>query len=140
MPSEPCCSLTGSHKYRTKLKDDQKPALGKFAFLSAEQAAARKLFRTLEPIAQGVFLTRDLVSEPANVLYPESFAAKAKELTKLGLEVQVLGEKEMSKLGMGSLLSVGRGVEPRLATVGHGVEKALRKLRTKPRSPLWGRV
>ena len=54
-------------------------------------------------------MTRDLASEPANILYPKSFAAEGKKLTKLGLKVQVLGEKEMQKLGMGSLLGVAQG-------------------------------
>ena len=96
-------------KYRTKMKEDQKQALSKLTFLLEKPALARKLYKALEPIAEGVFLTRDMVSEPANVIYPESFAAQATELTKLGVEVQVLGEKEMAKLGMGSLLAVGQG-------------------------------
>ena len=58
-----------------------------------------------------MFLTRDLVSEPANVLYPVEFARRAKELTKLGVKVQILGEAEMKKLGMHVLLGVGQGSE-----------------------------
>jgi len=54
-------------------------------------------------------LARDLVNEPANVLFPTEFAARAKELTKLGVKVEVLGEKAMEKLGMGALLGVGQG-------------------------------
>src|SRR6202012_5636018 len=52
---------------------------------------------------------RDLVSEPANILFPEEFAKRVQALDKLGLEVEVLGEAEMAKLGMGSLLGVGQG-------------------------------
>ncbi|MGH6929158.1 MAG: leucyl aminopeptidase, partial [Dongiaceae bacterium] len=58
-----------------------------------------------------VFFTRDLVSEPANVLFPESFAQRARELTKLGVKIEILGEAQMKKLGMGALLGVGQGSE-----------------------------
>ena len=54
-------------------------------------------------------LARDLVNEPANVLGPAGFAARAKELTKLGVQVEVLGPKALEKLGMGALLAVGQG-------------------------------
>jgi len=56
-----------------------------------------------------VFFTRDLVSEPANVLYPESFMKEVSALEKLGVEIDVLDEKEMKKLGMGALLGVAMG-------------------------------
>jgi leucyl aminopeptidase len=52
-----------------------------------------------------------LVSEPANILYPESFAAICRELSDLGVEVDVLGEAEMTNLKMGALLGVGQGSE-----------------------------
>jgi len=56
-----------------------------------------------------VFFTRDLVSEPANILYPDSFAKQAKSLERLGVKVEVLGEAQMRRLGMGALLGVGQG-------------------------------
>jgi leucyl aminopeptidase len=64
---------------------------------------------TPSALADGVIFTRDLVSEPANVLYPAEFARRVKGLESLGLEVEILGEAEMEKLGMGSLLGVGQG-------------------------------
>ena len=70
---------------------------------------AKKLFSELSAVAKGIFLARDLVSEPPNILYPESFARKLMSLRKLGLKVEVLSEKDMTKLGMGSLLGVGQG-------------------------------
>ena len=76
---------------------------------TAKESAAKKAFATLEKIADGVFFTRDLVSEPANVIYPESLAKQAKSLEKLGVEVEILGEAQMRKLGMGALLGVGQG-------------------------------
>ena len=95
-------------KYRTKLEKDQKPALAKITIHTAS-AKAKTTFADLQKIADGVFLTRDLVSEPPNVLYPESFAARCLKLESLGVKVTVLGVKEMTKLGMGSLLGVGQG-------------------------------
>ena len=96
-------------RYKTKEPDSNKLSLAKASILTAEATDARKLFRDLEEIAAGVFLTRDLVSEPANVLYPAELASRAKALTKLGVKVQVLGEAQMEKLGMGALLGVGQG-------------------------------
>ncbi|MFZ5618549.1 MAG: leucyl aminopeptidase [Pseudomonadota bacterium] len=95
-------------KYRTRLEKDQKPALDKLT-INTPAADAKTKFADLEKIAEGVALTRDLVSEPPNVLYPESFAARCRELEALGLKVTVLGVKEMQKLGMGMLLGVGQG-------------------------------
>ena len=59
--------------------------------------------------ADGVALTRELVSEPANVIYPESFVARCEELQDMGVEFTVLGQEEMEKLGMGALLGVSQG-------------------------------
>ena len=60
-------------------------------------------------VAEGVHFTRDLVNEPANHLTTTSFAERIKEMEALGLKVEVLDEKALEKLGMGSLLSVGEG-------------------------------
>ena len=69
-----------------------------------------KLFNELNIVKDNVFFCRDLVNEPANVIYPESVVKMAKEeLDKLGVEIEVLKEKDMEKLGMGSLLAVGQG-------------------------------
>ncbi len=96
-------------KYRTREKPEQKPTLKRLTFMVEDPAAARRAHEPLERIADGVFLTRDLVSEPANVIYPESLAERAKALAELGVVVDVLGEKQMKKLGMGALLGVGQG-------------------------------
>jgi leucyl aminopeptidase len=98
-------------KYKTKDKPEQKPTLEQVTVVLAGPAEARKAYAELEPTINAVFFTRDLVSEPANVLYPVSFAQRARELTKLGVEVEILGEAQMKKLGMGSLLGVGQGSE-----------------------------
>jgi leucyl aminopeptidase len=96
-------------KYRTKEKSDDKPSLKAITVMTSDVAKARRAFGPLSKIADGVFFTRDLVSEPANVIFPASFAARARSLTKLGVKIQVLDEKQMAKLGMGALLGVGQG-------------------------------
>lgn len=96
-------------KYRTKDKPEDKPSLTSLKVLCKNSAKARTAFAPMEKIADGVFMTRDLVSEPANVLYPETLAKQAQTLSKLGVKVQVLGEAQMRKLGMGALLGVGQG-------------------------------
>ena len=96
-------------KYRTKEPKEDKPTLQTLTFMLAGPASATKAYAPLEKIAQGVFFTRDLVSEPANIIYPASLAAQCKTLSSLGVKVEVLGEKEMTKLGMGALLGVGQG-------------------------------
>ena len=98
-------------KYKTKEGPDKKNSLAKLAVLTSEAAAARKIYAPLQEVAEGVFLTRDLVSEPANVLYPAELASRAKALTKQGVKVQILSEAQMQKLGMGALLGVGQGSE-----------------------------
>ncbi|MEM8878114.1 MAG: leucyl aminopeptidase [Pseudomonadota bacterium] len=77
----------------------------------ADPAAAKKAAKQALAVADGVMLARELVNMPANDLGPAEFAAHAEALTKLGVEVEVLGEKQMAKLGMRALLGVGEGSE-----------------------------
>jgi len=96
-------------KYRTKEKPELKPTLKTLTIMTPDNSGARRAFAPLEKVAEGVFFTRNLVSEPANILYPETLADAARALTKLGVEVEVLDDKQMKKLGMGALLGVGQG-------------------------------
>jgi leucyl aminopeptidase len=96
-------------RYKTKEKKDAKPTLKKLSFGVEGAAAAKKLWARLDKVADGVFLTRDLVNEPANVIYPETLADRCKALTDLGVEVEILDERQMLKLGMGALLGVSQG-------------------------------
>ncbi len=96
-------------KYRTTKKADEKPSLKSLNVMARDAAGARRLYAPLAKIADGVFMTRDLVSEPANVIYPVSFAARARTLGRLGVKVQVLDAAQMKKLGMGALLGVAQG-------------------------------
>ncbi|MGH6996019.1 MAG: M17 family peptidase N-terminal domain-containing protein, partial [Stellaceae bacterium] len=88
-------------KYRTKEKPEQKPSLKTLSILVEDVNAARRRFTPLDRITDGVFFTRDLVSEPANVIYPETLAERAKTLTEFGVTVEILDEKKMAALGMG---------------------------------------
>ncbi|MGV8948245.1 MAG: leucyl aminopeptidase [Candidatus Paracaedibacter sp.] len=96
-------------KYQTKKKDQPSCALKTLEFMTDSPKAAKKAFEPLNHIAEGVFLTRHVVSEPPNVIYPESLANIAKDLKKLGVGVEVLSESQMKKLGMNALLGVGQG-------------------------------
>lgn len=95
--------------YRTKLKPEQKPTLTAVEIAIDGPAAARARADVDEAIVEGVFFARDLVSEPPNVLYPESFAERLRDLETLGVEVEVIEPATMEKLGMGALLGVAQG-------------------------------
>ncbi len=95
--------------YRTTLGEDKKPTLTALDVAVDDPEAATARWTRYDAVADGVALARDLVSEPANVLHPEAFARRARALSDLGVAVEVLGEAEMQRLGMGALLGVGRG-------------------------------
>jgi leucyl aminopeptidase len=96
-------------KYRTTQKDDEKPKFASLKILVADPAKAAQAYAPLAAVAVGVELTRNLVTEPANVLYPEEFAERTLALKKLGVKVEIFGKKDLEKLGFGSLLCVGWG-------------------------------
>ena len=97
-------------RYKTKRKDDDKtPAKRSVTIATGDVAAARKAYVAREAIAGGIVMARDLVNEPANILYPEEFARRTAVLKKVGVAVEVLDIKAMTKLGMGALLGVGQG-------------------------------
>src|SRR5262245_21619233 len=99
-------------RYKTKRKEgEERPAEVKVTIAVAGVAAAEKAFAAREAVADGVVTARDLVNEPANVLFPEEFARRAGSLKKLGVAVEVLDVKDMKKLGMNALLGVGQGSE-----------------------------
>lgn len=124
--------------YRTKLPEKSKPTLTSIALLNAP-AGSEAAWAPQKALTEGLELTRTLVAEPPNVIYPESFVARVLAETEgLGLEVTVLGEAEMRALGMGALLGVSQGSardaqllalkwsgagagDPSLALVGKGV-------------------
>src|SRR3546814_6150837 len=69
-------------KYKTKEKPEKKPKLKEIKVMVEDEAAAKRLFQRFEKVAEGVFLTRDMVSEPAKVMFPKSRAAEAKKPDK----------------------------------------------------------
>jgi leucyl aminopeptidase len=106
-------------RYRTKEKPEDKPKLSKLTVLTVEVPKAKMAWEPLDATAKGVFITRDLVSEPPNVLDPPEMAERCRKLSELGLKVEILGPKDMAKLGFGALLGVSQGSvkEPRMVVL-----------------------
>ncbi len=97
-------------RYKTKKKEGEDKGLKVEVSIAVEDpAAAKKAFAPDAQVVDGVILARELVNEPPNVLYPEEFARRAGQLGKLGVEVEILDVKAMTKLGMGALLGVAQG-------------------------------
>lgn len=97
-------------RYKTKKKDGEEGAVSAdVSFAVGDVAAARKAFAPSAHIVDGVIMARELVNEPPNILYPVEFARRASQLRKLGVDVEILDVKAMTKLGMGALLGVAQG-------------------------------
>ncbi len=99
-------------RYKTKKKpddEDGKAAPADIRLGVEDVAGTRKAWAAASGIGDGIVLARELVNEPPNVLYPAEFAKRASELRKLGVQVEVLDEVAMKKLGMNALLAVGQG-------------------------------
>jgi leucyl aminopeptidase len=122
-------------KYRTKEKPEEKPKFARLTLLTRDPGRAKSAWEPMQGVAKGVFITRDLVSEPPNVLNPAEMADRCRKLTSLGLKVDVLGPKEMGKLGFGALLGVAQGSvnEPRMVVMQwNGASGNGRKGKSKP--------
>ncbi|ESQ73885.1 leucyl aminopeptidase [Asticcacaulis sp. AC402] len=96
-------------KYFGPAKLEKAPTLKSVFVVVDDVAAAEAAFAPLAGLRDGILFARDLVSEPANILYPQSYADRVKALEGTGLQVEILGIAEMEKLGMHSLLGVGLG-------------------------------
>jgi leucyl aminopeptidase len=95
--------------YRTRLKDEQKRSLDEVVVIGAPEGT-QAAWQIEQALADGVELTRELVAEPANVIYPERFVERvSKRLEGTGAEIIVLGEDHRRDLGMGALLGVSQG-------------------------------
>ena len=110
---------------------------GPVTVMCRDPEAARADWADLGAVAEGVYLTRDLVNLPSNVLTTEAFAGRLENFRGMGIEVEVLDEPELERLGMRTLLAVGQGSEspskvvvmqwkgggdePPLALIGKGV-------------------
>jgi leucyl aminopeptidase len=95
-------------QYR-KVNDDEKPTVTSVVIRSKGAGNAKRLWEDLSAVGDGMFMARDLVNEPPNVLYPEEFAKRVQALKKLGVKVEVFDVPAMKKLGMNALLGVGQG-------------------------------
>jgi leucyl aminopeptidase len=107
-------------RYRTKPRPDDRGKVSALTVVLPEARAAEKLWRRLEPVAEGIELARDLENEPGNAIHPAAFVRRAKRaLAPLGVEVGVIEEARLRRLGMNALLAVGQGSanRPRLLTL-----------------------
>ncbi len=98
------------YDYRTKVPAKSKPSLAGIVIVGGGDGAAAA-WDALKPLADGIAFTRTLVTEPANIIYPESFVERCQALTALGVEIEVLDEEAMAALGMNALLGVSLGSE-----------------------------
>jgi leucyl aminopeptidase len=103
----------GQYRFdRYKTGVDEPPAALPVTLVHAEASAAEAAYRARqEGVAEGVRFARDLINEPASVIYPESFVARTREAFRgiPGVEIEVLDEAELRRLGMGALVGVGQG-------------------------------
>jgi leucyl aminopeptidase len=100
------------NRYKTKRKEGEEESKTRHVSIGvADPDKTRKAWSERQAVANGVTTARDLVNEPANVLYPAEFARRASALKKAGVKVEVLDERAMAKLGMRALLGVGQGSE-----------------------------
>ena len=95
-------------KYKT-LNQDKIDKKNNFKIITSNKEKIEKKYKYYDAIKEGVFLSRDLVSEPPNVLNPKAYVKKIQKLSKLGLKVKSYNEKELKKLGLNALLGVGQG-------------------------------
>jgi leucyl aminopeptidase len=124
-------------KYRTKRNGsngedadrEARNGLKRLLVHCADPDAADKAFTGRKAVAEGVFLARDLVNEPANVLGPVEFADRLSELISSGLSVEVLDEDQLRALKMNALLGVSQGSArpPRVVVLQwHGASRSKR--------------
>ncbi len=96
-------------RYKSK-KDDEVEKFENIEVVTDEARQAHDLYETLDHVGEGMFLARDLVNDPPNELYPESFARIIKEeLKPLGVDIEIFDDKKMEKLGFHAHLAVGMG-------------------------------
>ena len=102
------------NKYFFEKQTEKTLSLQDFTIITAKFSEVKKQFSNLEILANNICLVRDLVSEPSNKLDPEIYAKFCSEIAVAGLEIEVLDEKQMQKLGMNALLGVGKGSEKKI--------------------------
>ncbi len=96
-------------RYHTRTKEKHKPTLEKVTIVGGGADAGDRWTSRWQPVADGVAFARILVTEPPNIVYPESFVELCRPLGQLGVEIDVLDGARMRELGMGALLGVAQG-------------------------------
>ncbi len=127
-----------NYKTVDKKKKEQQATLKSVSFLSDDTKALTRFFDGQEDLAQSIFLARNLVNEPPNRLYPESFAKVIQQtLTPLGVKVEVFGQDKLAKMGMGCMIAVGQASEhPPALVVMSWPGKATAKAKGKKEKPI----
>ena len=97
------------NKYKTNRDEKKISCLLRVNFFCKEPSVVLDNFKHYQAVASGIFFARNLVSEPSNIIYPESFVDKLLELKDLGVQVEILDESDLLNLGFGALLCVGQG-------------------------------
>ncbi len=107
------------NKYKIKSKNKIQKPINQIEIIIEKKSKVKNLYIPLKALMEGVYLTRNLVSEPANVLTPKVLAQEASKLKDLGIKVEVLDLKQIKKLKMGALLGVAQGSsnEPRVVSL-----------------------
>ncbi len=98
-----------SYEFDVYKTHKEKNEINKLYVVGEKTKKSNILRNKLNSLLEGVFLTRDLVSEPGNVLHPDEYAKRITKLRKLGLKVVVYDQKKLKKMGMNALLGVGQG-------------------------------
>ena len=98
-----------SYNFDTYKSDKSKNVIINLSIVGPKFKKSNSLRNKLNSLIEGVFLTRDLVSEPGNILHPDEYAKRITKLRKFGLKVTVYDQKKLKKLGMNALLGVGQG-------------------------------
>ena len=116
-------------RYRTTEKADAKPSIEEVVVEVDDPAAAQAAFAPLSAVGDAMTFARDLVSEPANVLFPEEYARRIEGLRDLGLEVEVMDEAALDGQGLRPPAGGGAGERVREPRGGHALERRGRSRR-----------
>jgi len=96
------------NKYKTLNKEKLNKKID-IKIITSQKDKIEKKYKYYDSIKEGVFLSRDLVSEPPNILNPKFYVKEIEKLSKIGLKIKSYNEKELKKLGLNALLGVGQG-------------------------------
>ena len=99
----------GSYKFDKYFLEKKEDKVKEIYFVAENKKEMEKKYKDFLLIKENIFLCRNLVNEPSNVINPETYAELCEQLDEYGLEVEILGEDAMAELGMNSLLAVGQG-------------------------------